>query len=103
MLDISAAIPNILQRLEKIPVGHCLDLRTFKRNRSVIIVKREKEYFEIIENGFYQDRFQVEKDKLKKTLKNLLKKEFPRSNKIRVYKLEGLNESNIQLDHLKKL
>ena len=103
MLDISAAIPHILQRLDKVQVENGLDLRTYKRNRSIIIIKRGKELFEIIENGFYQDRFQVEREKLKKTLKNLLKKEFPRSNKIRVYKLEGLKDSNLQLDNLKKL
>lgn len=103
MLDISAAIPNILQRLDKIPVGQGLDLRTYKRNRSVIVMKTGEEVFEIIENGFYQERFRVRKDKLKKTLKSLFKKEFPRSNKIRVYQLEELNEENLKLNNLKKL
>jgi len=103
MLDISTAIPNILQRLDKLPVGHCLDLRTFKRNRSVIIIKKQEECFEIIENGFYQDRFEVQKDKLKKNLKRLLKKEFPRSNKMRIYHWGEFQEEYIKLDSLKKL
>jgi len=39
----------------------------------------------VIEDGYFKDRFLIKSDKLKKLLKTLLKKEFPRSKKIRLY------------------
>ena len=39
----------------------------------------------VIEDGYFKDRFLIKPDKLKKLLKTLLKREFPRSKKIRLY------------------
>ena len=72
--------------------NHYLDLRTYKRNRSVIIVKITEEDLMVIENGFFKDRFQIKAAKLRKLLKSLLKKEFPRSRKIRLYEKGEFNE-----------
>ena len=40
-----------------------------------------------MENGFVREEFVIDEKRLKGLLKNLLKKEFPRSNKIRPYAL----------------
>ncbi len=92
MLDKSAVVQAILNKLDKIPCGHALDLRTYKRNRSVIILKQTEDSYRIIEDGFSQERFTVPSAKLKKTLQKLLKKEFPRSRKVRVYDLGSWDE-----------
>ncbi|MCP4108836.1 MAG: hypothetical protein GY749_25380 [Desulfobacteraceae bacterium] len=68
-----------------------LGLRTYKRNRSVIIVKKDEDCFLILENGFFQDEFEVSFSKLPGTLRTLLKKEFPRSRKIRLYAMGEYN------------
>ena len=39
MIDKTKIIDTVLERLEKLPLGHYLDLKTYKRNRTVIIVK----------------------------------------------------------------
>jgi hypothetical protein len=85
MIDIASAIPTILTRTRKMSVGQGLDLRTYKRDRSVVIKKIETNTFEIQENGFEKNKFESDQKGLKKLLKTLLKREFPRSNKIRVY------------------
>jgi hypothetical protein len=103
MLDISALIPAVLAKLDKLPSGHALDLRTYKRNRSVIILKKDQDSFLFLENGFHQDRFTVPADKVKKTLKKMLKKEFPRSNKVRVYDLGPWDEETGEPPKLKTL
>ncbi|MFO7816906.1 MAG: hypothetical protein ACQES5_08350 [Thermodesulfobacteriota bacterium] len=87
MLDKSALIPAVSQKLEKIPIGSCIELRTYKRNRSVLIIKTTREIYNFIENGFEKTSFEVKASKLKSALKKILKREFPRSNKIRVYDL----------------
>ncbi|MCF8086300.1 MAG: hypothetical protein K9J48_05345 [Desulfohalobiaceae bacterium] len=103
MLDVSALIPAVLAKLDKLPSGHALDLRTYKRNRSVIIRKQDEDSFLFLENGFYQDRLTVPGDKVKKTLKKMLRKEFPRSRKVRVYELGPWDEETSEPPKLKTL
>lgn len=87
MLDKSSLIPAVLARLKKMPIGHALDLRTYKRDRSVLIVKQANDAFRVVENGFAGEEFAVAAAGLARLLKTLLKREFPRSNKIRLYQL----------------
>lgn len=96
MLDKAGAIPTIMTRLKKLLPGHGLDLRTFKRDRSVVIRRTGEDAFSITENGFETATFSENIKGMKKLLKTLLKREFPRSNKIRVYHLNA--ETSDKLD-----
>lgn len=87
MIDKTNITAAVLARMDKLPVGHALDLRTYKRNRSVIIHKASETALNVIEDGFGQETFQITPDKLPKLLKTLLRREFPRSTKIRLYDL----------------
>jgi len=89
MIDKANAIPAILSRLKKLPIGGGIDLRTFKRDRSVVIRRDEDDSFTITENGFRSETFASDIKGMRKLLKTLLKREFPRSNKIRVYDLNA--------------
>jgi len=92
MIDKTKILETVYERLKKLPSGHYLDLRTYKRNRSVFIVKNDDKEFLVIENGYSNERFTVEGDKLSKLLKTLICKEFPRSNKIRLYVMGEFQE-----------
>jgi hypothetical protein len=85
MVDKTKIIKTVIERLKKLSIGNYIDLRTYKRNRSVIIVKKSEDDLLIIENGYFNERFHIKSDKLKKLLTVLLKKEFPRSHEIRLY------------------
>ncbi|ADU63761.1 hypothetical protein Daes_2765 [Pseudodesulfovibrio aespoeensis Aspo-2] len=87
MIDKATAMETVMRRLEKLPVGHALDLRTYKRNRSVVIARTGEDAFDVVENGFAQERFQASAGSMKKLLRTLFKREFPRSTKIRLYDL----------------
>jgi hypothetical protein len=87
MIDKTKIVESVIERLKGLPMGNYLDLRTYKRNRSVIIVKKSEDEFLVIEDGFDKERFHVKSEKLKKLLTVLLKKEFPRSHKIRLYSM----------------
>lgn len=88
MIDKANIIPAVLERLKSLPPGHYLDVRTYKRNRYVLFIRNGEDDFLVIENGFFQQRFEnVSLKKIKKLFKTLLKKEFPRSTKIRVYNM----------------
>jgi len=103
MIDKTAVIRTVRERLNKLPVGHYLDLRTYKRDRSVIIVKLEDDNFLVVENGFYQERFEVGSRSLKGLLRTLLKKEFPRSNKVRLYSMGEYDREEVALRKRKKI
>lgn len=87
MIDRAAAIPAILTKVKKLSIGEGVDLRTFKRDRSVVIRKTADNSYVIHEDGFEKNRFESDCKGLKKLVKMLLKREFPRSNKVRVYQL----------------
>ncbi len=93
MIDKTKIIDTVIERLKKLPDGHYLDIRTYKRNRSVIIVKQENNQLLIIQNGYEYQKYKIRIEKLKKLLKTLLKKEFPRSNKVRLYTMDQFIEA----------
>lgn len=96
MIDRDKIIGTVVEKLKKLPVEHYLDLRTYKRNRSLVIVKKSEDDFLIIEDGYFHERYHLQSDKLKKTLRSLLKKEFPRSHKIRLYVMGEFHEEKIK-------
>ena len=87
MIDLQQAIPTLLKRLKSQAVGECLELCSYKRDRCLLLMPREGGEILVIERGFEEHRFQVEPGKLKKLLKTLVKREFPRSTKLRLYDL----------------
>ncbi|MEW5772037.1 MAG: hypothetical protein AB1916_00800 [Thermodesulfobacteriota bacterium] len=88
MLPKDTVLEAALARLERLPPGHALDLRTYKRNRSVLLRKNPDGTVLVLEDGYERQRFEaVSRDKLPKLLKTLLKREFPRSAFVRLYDL----------------
>jgi len=96
MIDKTKIIDAVTERLKNLPTRHYLDLRTYKRNRSILIVKMDEDDLLIIEDGFFKERFRINSDKLRKLLSALLKKEFPRSHKIRLYPMGRFMEKEMQ-------
>lgn len=89
MINKDSFIADTLKRLEKLEVGKCLDIRTFKKDRKVVIEKLAVNY-NVYEEGFEKQSFMnLEVQDMKKLLKTLEKREFPRSNKLRVYVVDA--------------
>ncbi|MFW5490119.1 MAG: hypothetical protein ACNI3A_17140 [Desulfovibrio sp.] len=103
MIDKTNAIRTVQERMAGLPVGHALDMRTYKRDRSVVLVRQDgdRDSVLIIENGFAQERFCVPLGKLDKALKKILRREFPRSTKIRLYDLGEFHENKAELQRKK--
>lgn len=64
-------------------------MQTYKRDRSVVVLRVGEDTYRLKEKGFEENTFETDFKGLKKLLKALLKREFPRSNKIRVYERES--------------
>lgn len=102
MIDKATALESVLRKLKKLPVGHCIDLRTYKRNRSLLILHYLNENFIIYEDGYETIEHEATLNEIRKILKIIFKREFPRSNKIRIYELGEYDES-MRVRDMKKL
>ncbi len=71
----------VLVRLSRLKEGEGLLLQPYKRDRAVCVIRRG-DVFHVLERGFVREEFLVESEKVKKLLKGLCKKEFPRSHKV---------------------
>ncbi len=69
--------------------GHGVELLTYKRNRGVTIIKDSKCLLHVRERGYREKEWVVDQTELPKLIKSLLKKEFPRSRKVRLYQLKS--------------
>ncbi len=80
-LDKGRILHETLKRLVKLTAGDGLLLQPFKKDRSVCFVLLRKNV-RILEKGFLVKDYVVEQKKIKKELKVLCRREFPRSNKV---------------------
>lgn len=92
MIPIDNFIDDAIKKLKKMNTLNCLDIRTYKRDRSILIEKLENGY-NLYEKGFDNQEFkEISEEQLKKLLKTIQRKEFPRSSMVRFYKLERRDE-----------
>lgn len=88
MVHRTGAVQEVLRRLQKLPCGQGVDMRTFKRDRSVQVLRTGDDAFCVVQDGYERHEFtEVSLSALKKLLRRLLDKEFPRSNTVRLYAL----------------
>ena len=83
MVDIQNVTVIVSQKVGQLEVGGEIELKTYKRDRGATIIKLSDDNVRIREKGYLNTEYQVPVSRLKKALKNILKKEFPRSNKVR--------------------
>lgn len=82
MVDMSNFIDYTMMKLKTVEVGEGVCLLTFKKDRKVTIIK-ENESFTLYEEGFYKEVFkELDNKELKKLLKSMVRREFPRSNRL---------------------
>ena len=92
MVDKLQLVSVLEKRLAGMAPGTCLDVRSYKRDRQILILKKKEDELLVIENGFVQQRHAIPVAGLKKLMKVLIRREFPRSNKIRIYTEENWSE-----------
>ncbi len=89
LINIQSAIKRVQQVVRKLDPQQGVEILTYKRNRGITIIKIDDETLSIQERGYEENTFQVDIDDLAKQLKSIVKREFPRSRKVRVYQLDS--------------
>ena len=78
--SVEKTVMNILFSNEK---DNLISMKSFKKDRIVTIIRTEKSFL-VEENGFRKVIYSVEIDRIKKTLREIIKNEFPRSHQIMI-------------------
>lgn len=92
LVNIDSVIRNLLQKLKKLNPPQGIELLSYKRNRSVSVLLLEDGGYLVRERGYREEEQVIDKKGLQKHLKTLIKYEFPRSRKIRIYQIENPEE-----------
>lgn len=103
MIDKNIFIKTLIEKAKKLPIGHYLDIRSYKRNRTVLLIKEEDDLFLVIEDGFFKEEFRANLANLQKLFKTIIRKEFPNSHKIRIYTMGEYTETITKSIKRKKL
>ncbi len=85
MINASNLQSEVSRRLPKMLPGERLSIRTWKNDRGITITCTNDGLFSLAEDGFFNTLGEnLDKAALLKTMKPIAKREFPRSNKLRL-------------------
>jgi hypothetical protein len=88
LVNIDTVLRNLLQKLRKLNPPQGIELLSYKRNRSIAVLLLEDGKILVRERGYRDEEQIIDKTMLSKCLKSLIKYEFPRSRKVRVYQVD---------------
>ena len=89
LVNIDTVLRTLLQRLDKLSSPQGIELLSYKRNRSIALLLQKDNTILVRERGYRNSEKILGRDGLLKNLKSLIKYEFPRSRKLRIYQIEG--------------
>lgn len=92
LVPIDSLHRRVMRILENIDAPGGLEILSYKRNRSVALIRMRGGKYQVIERGFTLQECLVEEDALPRVLKAIIKREFPRSRKVRLFKLTTCEE-----------
>ena len=83
LVNIDTALGDAVRLIGKAPIDGGIEIMSYKRNRTVALIRLAGERVLLRERGYVDDEDEVDFDQLQKRLKTLFKREFPRSRKVR--------------------
>lgn len=92
LVNIDSLLRQVLQKLEKLQPPQGLELLSYKRNRSIGLLLQDPDTVLVLERGYREEERIVGRTELAKQLKSLIKYEFPRSRKVRLYQIDHPSE-----------
>lgn len=84
MIDRAGAEAVVTGKALGLEEGQVLRIASYKRDRWIELRRAGADSFHLTEHGFTCTEHEIATKQLRKLLKNLFKREFPRSNKLHV-------------------
>lgn len=94
LVNIKTVFVELMYHLKRCPLGGGLEIMSYKRNRTIAIVKENPDVARILQKGYVEKEWCVPFGDLEKQLRKPIKKEFPRSRKVRLFKFDDPEELN---------
>lgn len=92
LANIDTALRDAIRLIQKSPVNGGVEILSYKRNRTVALLRLDEETILVRERGYLDEERTIAISTLGKTLKPILKREFPRSRKVRFFKFTSAEE-----------
>ena len=92
LVNIDSVIRTLMQKLGKMSPPQGLELLSYKRNRSIAVLLLDDTAVLVRERGYREAEQVLEKEGLQRHLKAMVKYEFPRSRKVRLYQIDRPEE-----------
>ncbi len=83
MISSSGAIRDLSAMIRKLKPGYEIEMKTFKKDRGIEIMKAEDGSLDIREFGFKSAEYHASMDDFESIFKEIYQREFPRSHEIR--------------------
>ena len=94
--NIESIRKRIVNLLKKLTPPQGVEVLSYKRNRGIVLLLEDRNTVRCRERGYMEQEFCVGLHELEKPLKTMLKREFPRSRKVRLYQLAGPQELDLE-------
>ena len=88
LVNIDSVRSQVLRLLKRIEPPGGIELLSYKRNRSVAIARLHDGGYLVLEKGYEEQKISLTRDQLGRVLKTMIKREFPRSRKVRLFKFQ---------------
>ena len=82
MINFKQAVSLLEHALKTMLIFEAIEIKTYKKDRSVTLYKAAADQFIIIQHGFKQQQIHADSKTAKTSLKQAIKTEFPRSNMV---------------------
>lgn len=92
LVNIETALVDAIRLIGKAPVDGGIEIMSYKRNRTVALIRLSEHCVLLREMGYIVDDTEVDLEHLAKKLKLVFKREFPRSRKVRFFKFTSIAE-----------
>ncbi len=87
LVNIESVQKRVLDQLKKTPERQGVEILSYKRNRGISLVRSAGDSVTVRERGYCDREMTVTLSALPKLLRSMIGTEFPRSRKVRVYRL----------------
>ncbi len=89
LINIETALRRVMEQLKKVAAGSGVEVLTYKRNRGLTLIKRKDGMFWVRERGYRDEEYIIQEKELLRTVRGILKRECPRSRKVRIYSISA--------------
>ena len=88
LVNIETALREAKRHLKNCQIGGGIEILSYKRNRTIALTKGTNQIIYVKENGYEKIEWKGELETISKKLKTAMKREFPRSRKLRLFKFD---------------